>query len=172
MVYWTYDSFNMFRALSCPSSGAWDYTDVYSLWHITFVIAGRGSGACVASCSHAPDLSAIPYVGKEIVQWVWGGFAVDATLTRFFALYFLIQFVITAIVIIHLLFLHQTGSNNPVGLNKNTGKIPFHPYITVKDILFCCVASCSHTRPTISCNKGYVPQAVNICVVSSSWWWA
>ena len=81
-------------------------------------------------------LSAIPYVGKEVVQWVWGGFAVDnSTLTRFFALHFLIPFVIAAIVLIHLLFLHQTGSNNPLGLNKNTDKIPFHPYFTVKDIL-------------------------------------
>nr|QXT44646.1 cytochrome b [Anoplotermes sp. J02] len=80
-------------------------------------------------------LSAIPYVGNEIVQWVWGGFAVDnATLTRFFALHFLMPFVIAAMVLIHLLFLHQTGSNNPLGLNKNTDKIPFHPYFTVKDI--------------------------------------
>lgn len=81
-------------------------------------------------------LSAIPYVGNEVVQWVWGGFAVDnATLTRFFALHFLIPFVIAAIVLIHLLFLHQTGSNNPLGLNKNTDKIPFHPYFTVKDVV-------------------------------------
>nr|AQP26808.1 cytochrome b [Amitermes sp. 4 TB-2017] len=81
-------------------------------------------------------LSAIPYVGKEVVQWVWGGFAVDnATLTRFFALHFLMPFVIAAMVMIHLLFLHQTGSNNPLGLNKNTDKIPFHPYFTVKDLV-------------------------------------
>nr|AQP26484.1 cytochrome b [Astalotermes cf. qietus RDCT073]AQP27307.1 cytochrome b [Astalotermes cf. quietus RDCT046] len=81
-------------------------------------------------------LSAIPYVGNEVVQWVWGGFAVDnATLTRFFALHFLMPFVIAGMVLIHLLFLHQTGSNNPLGLNKNTDKIPFHPYFTVKDIL-------------------------------------
>nr|YP_009250725.1 cytochrome b [Heterotermes validus]AMX23054.1 cytochrome b [Heterotermes validus] len=81
-------------------------------------------------------LSAIPYVGTEMVQWVWGGFAVDnATLTRFFALHFLMPFAIAAMVLIHLLFLHQTGSNNPLGLNKNTDKIPFHPYFTVKDIM-------------------------------------
>nr|YP_009350921.1 cytochrome b [Promirotermes pygmaeus]AQP28129.1 cytochrome b [Promirotermes pygmaeus] len=81
-------------------------------------------------------LSAIPYVGSEVVQWVWGGFAVDnATLTRFFALHFLMPFAIAAMVLIHLLFLHQTGSNNPLGLNKNTDKIPFHPYFTVKDIV-------------------------------------
>nr|AMX22859.1 cytochrome b [Coptotermes testaceus] len=81
-------------------------------------------------------LSAIPYMGKEMVQWVWGGFAVDnATLTRFFALHFLMPFVIAAATMVHLLFLHQTGSNNPLGLNKDTDKIPFHPYFTVKDIL-------------------------------------
>nr|YP_009350336.1 cytochrome b [Microcerotermes crassus]AQP26834.1 cytochrome b [Microcerotermes crassus]AQP27051.1 cytochrome b [Microcerotermes crassus] len=81
-------------------------------------------------------LSAIPYVGTEVVQWVWGGFAVDnATLTRFFALHFMLPFVIAAMAMIHLLFLHQTGSNNPLGLNKNTDKIPFHPYFTVKDVV-------------------------------------
>jgi len=56
-------------------------------------------------------------------------------ITRFFALHFIIPFVIAAIVLIHLPFLHQTGSNNPLGLNKNTDKIPFHPYFTVKDTL-------------------------------------
>nr|YP_006503972.1 cytochrome b [Schedorhinotermes breinli]AFM92472.1 cytochrome b [Schedorhinotermes breinli] len=81
-------------------------------------------------------LSAVPYMGKELVQWVWGGFAVDnATLTRFFALHFLMPFVIAAMAMIHLLFLHQTGSNNPLGLNKNTDKIPFHPYFTTKDLV-------------------------------------
>nr|ATL76489.1 cytochrome b [Stylotermes sp. CN14] len=81
-------------------------------------------------------LSAIPYIGKEMVQWVWGGFAVDnATLTRFFTLHFMLPFIIAAATMIHLLFLHQTGSNNPLGLNKNTDKIPFHPYFTTKDIL-------------------------------------
>jgi ubiquinol-cytochrome c reductase cytochrome b subunit len=59
----------------------------------------------------------------------------NATLTQFFALHFLTPFVIAAIVLVHLLFLHQTGSNNPLGLNKNIDKNPFHPYFTVKDIL-------------------------------------
>nr|WGL39520.1 cytochrome b [Limbodessus compactus] len=81
-------------------------------------------------------LSAIPYLGTMLVQWVWGGFAVDnATLTRFFALHFLMPFVITAMVMIHLLFLHQTGSNNPLGTNSNMDKIPFHPYFSFKDIM-------------------------------------
>lgn len=79
-------------------------------------------------------LSAVPYLGIDIVQWVWGGFAVDnATLNRFFTFHFLLPFIITAIAIIHLLFLHQTGSNNPIGLNRNIDKIPFHPYFTIKD---------------------------------------
>nr|YP_009679976.1 cytochrome b [Serrognathus platymelus]QDH52471.1 cytochrome b [Serrognathus platymelus] len=80
-------------------------------------------------------LSAIPYIGSLIVQWLWGGFAVDnATLTRFFALHFLLPFVVAAMVMIHLLFLHQTGSNNPLGTNSNIDKIPFHPYFSYKDI--------------------------------------
>nr|YP_010946412.1 cytochrome b [Haplosymploce aurantiaca]WGO57130.1 cytochrome b [Haplosymploce aurantiaca] len=79
-------------------------------------------------------LSAIPYMGIDLVQWVWGGFAVDnATLNRFFTFHFLLPFIIIAMVMIHLLFLHQTGSNNPLGLNSNIDKIPFHPYFSVKD---------------------------------------
>nr|YP_010946763.1 cytochrome b [Pseudophoraspis kabakovi]WGO57520.1 cytochrome b [Pseudophoraspis kabakovi] len=80
-------------------------------------------------------LSAIPYMGIDLVQWVWGGFAVDnATLNRFFTFHFLLPFIIIAMVMIHLLFLHQTGSNNPLGLNSNIDKIPFHPYFSIKDI--------------------------------------
>nr|YP_009554337.1 cytochrome b [Cheilodipterus quinquelineatus]AZT79073.1 cytochrome b [Cheilodipterus quinquelineatus] len=81
-------------------------------------------------------LSAVPYVGNTLVQWIWGGFSVDnATLTRFFAFHFLLPFVIAAATLLHLLFLHETGSNNPVGLNPNADKIPFHPYFTYKDLL-------------------------------------
>nr|YP_009441693.1 cytochrome b [Usechus lacerta]AOY39212.1 cytochrome b [Usechus lacerta] len=81
-------------------------------------------------------LSAIPYLGVDIVQWLWGGFAIDnATLNRFFTLHFLLPFIVSAMVMIHLLFLHQTGSNNPLGLNSNIDKIPFHPYFSFKDIL-------------------------------------
>nr|ANJ70264.1 cytochrome b [Hydroporus gyllenhalii] len=81
-------------------------------------------------------LSAIPYLGTMLVQWVWGGFAVDnATLTRFFTIHFLLPFIIIALVIMHLLFLHQTGSNNPLGTNSNIDKIPFHPYFSFKDIM-------------------------------------
>nr|WNH20996.1 cytochrome b [Ariomma brevimanus]BAE91961.1 cytochrome b [Ariomma brevimanus] len=81
-------------------------------------------------------LSAVPYVGTTLVEWIWGGFSVDnATLTRFFAFHFLLPFIITAVSILHLLFLHETGSNNPIGLNSNADKISFHPYFSYKDLL-------------------------------------
>nr|YP_009253540.1 cytochrome b [Pyrgus maculatus]AKJ83284.1 cytochrome b [Pyrgus maculatus] len=81
-------------------------------------------------------LSAIPYLGTMLVQWIWGGFAVDnATLTRFYSFHFLLPFIILMLTMIHLLFLHQTGSNNPLGINSNLDKIPFHPYFTFKDLI-------------------------------------
>lgn len=81
-------------------------------------------------------LSAIPYIGEYTVQWIWGGFAIDnATLNRFFTIHFVLPFIIAAIVIIHLIFLHQTGSNNPLGLNSNLDKIPFHPFFSIKDLI-------------------------------------
>nr|YP_009740665.1 cytochrome b [Oedaleus abruptus]YP_009740678.1 cytochrome b [Mecostethus alliaceus]QID03627.1 cytochrome b [Oedaleus abruptus]QID03640.1 cytochrome b [Mecostethus alliaceus]UPL65161.1 cytochrome b [Oedaleus abruptus] len=81
-------------------------------------------------------LSAIPYIGTDIVQWVWGGFAVDnATLNRFYTFHFVLPFIIAGMVMMHLFFLHQTGSNNPIGLNSNIDKIPFHPYFTYKDTI-------------------------------------
>nr|Q20K40.1 RecName: Full=Cytochrome b; AltName: Full=Complex III subunit 3; AltName: Full=Complex III subunit III; AltName: Full=Cytochrome b-c1 complex subunit 3; AltName: Full=Ubiquinol-cytochrome-c reductase complex cytochrome b subunit [Lepilemur microdon]AAZ92438.1 cytochrome b [Lepilemur microdon]AAZ92440.1 cytochrome b [Lepilemur microdon] len=81
-------------------------------------------------------LSAFPYVGTDLVEWIWGGFSVGkATLTRFFALHFILPFIISALVMIHLLFLHETGSNNPLGTSSNSDKIPFHPYYTTKDFL-------------------------------------
>nr|AOO95888.1 cytochrome b [Shinisaurus crocodilurus vietnamensis]AOO95890.1 cytochrome b [Shinisaurus crocodilurus vietnamensis]WAM46793.1 cytochrome b [Shinisaurus crocodilurus vietnamensis]WAM46795.1 cytochrome b [Shinisaurus crocodilurus vietnamensis]WAM46797.1 cytochrome b [Shinisaurus crocodilurus vietnamensis] len=80
-------------------------------------------------------LSAIPYIGTTLVQWVWGGFSIDnATLTRFFTFHFLLPFIIMGASILHLLFLHETGSNNPMGINSNPDKIPFHPYYSYKDL--------------------------------------
>jgi len=80
--------------------------------------------------------SAIPYIGKILVEWIWGGFAVDnATLNRFFAIHFILPFIVVAFVIIHLLFLHQSGSNNPLGINCNRDRVPFHIYYSIKDIL-------------------------------------
>nr|ACL14684.1 cytochrome b [Girardinus microdactylus] len=81
-------------------------------------------------------LSAVPYAGDTLVQWIWGGFSVDnATLTRFFAFHFLLPFVVTAATLVHLIFLHETGSNNPIGLNSDVDKISFHPYFSYKDLL-------------------------------------
>nr|AAQ14478.1 cytochrome b [Empidonax traillii]ADC97414.1 cytochrome b [Empidonax traillii] len=80
--------------------------------------------------------SAIPYIGQTLVEWAWGGFSVDnPTLTRFFALHFLLPFMIAGLTLIHLTFLHETGSNNPLGISSNCDKIPFHPYFSTKDIL-------------------------------------
>nr|AAR25276.1 cytochrome b [Chlorornis riefferii] len=80
--------------------------------------------------------SAIPYIGQTLVEWAWGGFSVDnPTLTRFFALHFLLPFVIVGLTLVHLTFLHDTGSNNPMGIPSDCDKIPFHPYYTIKDIL-------------------------------------
>jgi len=79
--------------------------------------------------------SAIPYLGEDLVKWIWGGFAVDSpTLTRFFSLHFLLPFIVAAFRGLHLLFLHQTGSRNPLGVNRNFDKIRFHPYFRVKDL--------------------------------------
>ncbi len=80
--------------------------------------------------------SAFPLIGESIVSWLWGGFAVDnPTLNRFFALHFLLPFVLVGIVMLHLLTLHQHGSNNPTGIDAKgpQDKIPFHPYYTAKD---------------------------------------
>nr|YP_009227809.1 cytochrome b [Orthopsittaca manilatus]AIA76840.1 cytochrome b [Orthopsittaca manilatus] len=80
--------------------------------------------------------SAIPYIGNTLVEWAWGGFSVDnPTLTRFFTLHFLLPFMIASLVLVHLTFLHESGSNNPLGIPSNCDKIPFHPYFSLKDLL-------------------------------------
>jgi quinol-cytochrome oxidoreductase complex cytochrome b subunit len=80
--------------------------------------------------------SAVPFVGGAIVEWLWGGFSVDnATLNRFFSLHYLFPFLIAGLVIVHLSLLHTTGSNNPLGINKNVDSVSFYPYFYVKDLL-------------------------------------
>lgn len=84
-------------------------------------------------------LRAIPYVGIDITQWIWGGFAINnATLTRFYSLHFILPFILLALVIIHLILLHEKGSRNPLGLPLNLDKINFHPFYTLKDLLGLC----------------------------------
>ncbi|WP_193173146.1 cytochrome b [Nisaea nitritireducens] len=80
--------------------------------------------------------SAIPIVGDYVVTWLWGGFSVDnPTLNRFFALHYLLPFVIFAVVVLHIVALHRFGSNNPLGIDVKGPQdtIPFHPYYTIKD---------------------------------------
>ena len=81
--------------------------------------------------------SAIPLVGNDIVTWLWGGFAVgNPTLNRFYSLHYLLPFVIVGVVVLHVLALHQHGSNNPLGIDRKgpQDSIPFHPYYTIKDM--------------------------------------
>nr|YP_009251063.1 cytochrome b [Microhyla butleri]AMZ00079.1 cytochrome b [Microhyla butleri] len=100
-------------------------------------------------------LSAAPYIGGDLVQWIWGGFSVDnATLTRFFTFHFILPFAIAGASMIHLLFLHQTGSSNPTGLNPNPDKVPFHAYYSYKDVfgfavMLAALASLSTFAPNI-----------------------
>nr|QLI42504.1 cytochrome b [Colletes gigas] len=81
-------------------------------------------------------LSAIPYIGQIIVNWIWGGFSIDnATLNRFYSFHFILPLIILFMVILHLFFLHMNGSNNPMGNDSNKYKIPFYPYFYIKDML-------------------------------------
>nr|AAU87443.1 cytochrome b [Polemon collaris] len=81
-------------------------------------------------------LTAIPYLGTPITTWLWGGFSIDdPTLTRFFALHFILPFTIISMSSIHIMLLHNEGSNNPLGTNSDIDKIPFHPYHSYKDML-------------------------------------
>jgi len=80
-------------------------------------------------------ITAIPVIGNDIVLWVWGGFSVsNATLNRFFSFHYLLPFLLSALVVIHLIALHDKGSSNPLGVSANIDKIPFHPYYTTKDV--------------------------------------
>nr|ADI44853.1 cytochrome b [Contia tenuis] len=81
-------------------------------------------------------LTAVPYLGTTLTTWLWGGFSInDPTLTRFFALHFILPFTIISLSSIHIMFLHNEGSSNPLGTNSDIDKIPFHPYHSHKDML-------------------------------------
>ena len=86
--------------------------------------------------------SAIPLIGNSIVVWLWGGFSVgNATLNRFFSLHYLMPFIISGVVFLHIVALHITGSNNPLGIDVKSSQdtLPFHPYYTIKDSVGMCV---------------------------------
>lgn len=79
--------------------------------------------------------SSIPYIGDKLVFWIWGGFAVDApTLSRFFALHFLLPFLISLFSGLHIFFLHLRGSNNPLGVSTRPDSLCFHWYYSIKDV--------------------------------------
>ncbi len=81
--------------------------------------------------------SAIPLIGDNITQWLWGGYSVDnPTLSRFYTLHFLLPFLIVGVVVLHIVALHTHGSNNPLGIDRKgpQDSIPFHPFYTIKDL--------------------------------------
>nr|QDP70725.1 cytochrome b [Ptilella cf. inflata RH-2019] len=79
--------------------------------------------------------SAIPYVGTDIVQWIWGGFSIsNATLNRFYSLHYLFPFLIVGLAVLHIISLHTDGSNNPLGISSNIDKVTFHVYYIYKDL--------------------------------------
>jgi len=79
--------------------------------------------------------SAFPIIGTEIVYWLWGGFSVDnPTLNKFFSLHYLLPFIIVGMVLLHIIFLHEDGSNNPLGIRGVVDQLPFTPYSTFKDL--------------------------------------
>nr|ADA62262.1 cytochrome b [Mengenilla australiensis] len=81
-------------------------------------------------------LTTIPYIGINLTEWIWGNFSINnATLMRFFCFHFILPFILSIFILLHLLFLHHTGSNNPLGISSNQDKIHFHPYYTWKDLL-------------------------------------
>lgn len=81
-------------------------------------------------------LSAIPWLGTDLVEFIWGGYSVgNATLNRFYSLHFLLPFVLLMLVIMHLIALHQNGSNNPMGISSSLDRVPLHPYYTFKDLV-------------------------------------
>ena len=127
-------------------------------------------------------LSAIPWIGQDFVQFVWGGFSVNnATLNRFYSLHFLLPFVLAALAAMHLLTLHEHGSSNPLGISGNTDRIPFHPYFTFKDlvtifafllalsaIVFYAPNLLGHSDNYIPANPMQTPPSINSILASSS----
>nr|YP_009455672.1 cytochrome b [Lutraria maxima]AUH21198.1 cytochrome b [Lutraria maxima] len=80
--------------------------------------------------------SAIPYFGSDLVEWIWGGFCVgDATLKRFFVFHFLSPFLLVVLIILHVMYLHETGSGNPLGISSDAEAVPFHSFYTLKDLV-------------------------------------
>ena len=81
-------------------------------------------------------LSAVPWIGQDFVQFIWGGFSVNnATLNRFFSLHFLLPFLLSALALVHMMTLHTNGSSNPLGISSNVDKLAMHPYFIFKELV-------------------------------------
>lgn len=81
-------------------------------------------------------VTVIPYVGKDLLYWIWGGYTIGTpTLLRFYVLHFVTPFVIGLVIVVHMVFLHRAGGNNPLGIEGHGDKVPFHPYYTSKDLV-------------------------------------
>ena len=81
-------------------------------------------------------VTAIPFIGTDVVEWIWGGFSVgNPTLNRFLSFHYLLPFILAALALVHLISLHDVGSRNPLGVSANLDKISFHPYLTIKDLV-------------------------------------
>lgn len=82
-------------------------------------------------------LRVTPVIGESLTMWIWGRFSVDSpTLTRFYSFHYILPFVLSFLVVVHLYFLHENGSRNNIGINRNIDKLEFHPYFSVKDFFF------------------------------------
>lgn len=95
-----------------------------------------GSDEFSGSYCNTNFVTAVPFVGTDIVYWIWGGFSINnATLNRFFSFHFLFPFLIAALVFIHIVFLHEHGSNNPLGISFYVDPVYMYPYFILKDLL-------------------------------------
>lgn len=107
----------------------------FKIWEYRFFILEKSNKKRRSATVITNLISAIPFVGTDIVEWVWGGFSVsNATLNRFFSLHYLLPFALAGLALVHLIALHENGSNNPVGVDGNIDKVPFHPYYSIKDL--------------------------------------
>jgi ubiquinol-cytochrome c reductase cytochrome b subunit len=93
-------------------------------------------------------IAVIPFIGESLLLFIWGGFYIEQpTLTKFYSFHFVLPFLILGLVVIHIIMLHEYGSNNPLGINSYKDSIPFGPYFIMKDLygffvfllFFCCI---------------------------------
>jgi len=110
------------------------YTSLYDYHGIHGLYSSLGTNEFLGSYCNYELASTIPFIGDKVVIWLWGAFSVDQpTLGKFFSLHYLLPFLILGLVCLHLIFLHSSGSSNPLGISARNDSIPFTPYFTIKD---------------------------------------